>query len=283
MGSSNGSIGQNGQAAAADKPLPRAGLESGAPSPSSSLPPEIAAFRFTQDVARAAARRVFERLEEGVTEIDAASELEAELKRQGVRCWLHKPFAWFGDRTCFRNFWSDAHFLPSKRRLAKDDAVILDVGPAVDGFPCDYALSTVFGEDAEVAAMKAYCDTFKQRVVEMLARDRRGSSLFASVGREIAARGYEARHTRYPLRVLGHKLERFRFGDKLAIGRPFQLPFFLMTASQLRRGENPFLNEHERDAMTGVWAIEPHLGNGRVGAKFEELLWVHEGGAEWLL
>jgi hypothetical protein len=43
------------------------------------------------------------------------------------------------------------------------------------------------------------------------------------------------------------------------------------------------LNEHTRKLIEGVWAIEPHLGNERVGAKFEELLWVHKDGAEWLL
>jgi Xaa-Pro aminopeptidase len=247
------------------------------------FPPEVEAFRHTQSVARRAARRTFEGLEEGVTEREAAAALEAELRREGIRCWLHKPFAWFGDRTCFTGFRRATDFLPSRRRLKKDHAVILDMGPAIDGFPCDYAFSGVFGEDAEVAAMKACADGFMDKIIGLLDRDRRGFSVVRAVNAEIEERGYGVRHRKYPLRVLGHKLERYAFGDRLGVGFKFQFPFFLMTATQLYRGENPFLNEYKREALEGVWAIEPHLGNGRVGAKFEELLWVHKDGAEWLL
>jgi len=247
------------------------------------LPPEIEAFRHTQSVARRAARRTFESLEEGVTERDAAAALERELRAEGIRCWLHKPFAWFGDRTCFNGFNKSTDFLPSRRKLKKNDAVILDTGPAIDGFPCDYALSTAFGENAEVAAMKACADSFMESIVRRLDRDRRASSIVLSVNAEIEQKGYDVRHRKYPFRVLGHKLDRFAFGDRLAVGFKFQLPFFLMTAAQLYRGEDPVLNEHTRKLIEGVWAIEPHLGNERVGAKFEELLWVHKDGAEWLL
>jgi len=47
----------------------------------------------------------------------------------------------------------------------------------------------------------------------------------------------------------------------------------------------PFWNDRdecEHVAPTGVWAVEPHLGAGGIGAKFEELLVVDEDGVYWL-
>ncbi len=32
----------------------------------------------------------------------------------------------------------------------------------------------------------------------------------------------------------------------------------------------------------GLWAVEPHIGFGEVGVKFEELLVITEGDAHWL-
>jgi hypothetical protein len=35
-------------------------------------------------------------------------------------------------------------------------------------------------------------------------------------------------------------------------------------------------------APHGLWAVEPHLAEGNVGAKFEEILIIDENGARWL-
>lgn len=40
----------------------------------------------------------------GDTERAVAERLEAGLLRARVRCWLHTPYAWFGERTRFAGF-----------------------------------------------------------------------------------------------------------------------------------------------------------------------------------
>jgi hypothetical protein len=42
------------------------------------------------------------------------------------------------------------------------------------------------------------------------------------------------------------------------------------------------LNAHYEGKLEGLWAIEPHIGGPGFGAKFEQLLWVQDGKAEWL-
>jgi hypothetical protein len=53
-----------------------------------------------------------------------------------------------------------------------------------------------------------------------------------------------------------------------------------------RAGWSPLWNGGRRSAhppTPGLWAVEPHLGCGDVGVKFEELLVIHgDGTAAWL-
>lgn len=247
------------------------------------LPSDIAAFRYTQDLARAAVHRVFERLVAGVTEQEAAAELRAELRREGVRAWMHPPLVWFGDRTCFNGFRTGLEFFPTRRALRHNDVLILDVGPVHDGFPGDFALAAVFGADPEFDKMKAFTEAFKARILALLDRDRTGATLIRAVNREMEDAGYDVCHTRYLGGILGHRVKRFAFGGRVAQGMPFPLPYLLMSGAQYMKGRLAWLNDSCWQALEGVWALEPHLGNGRFGAKFEELLWVHGEGAEWLM
>src|SRR5438067_1126496 len=66
---------------------------------------------------------------------------------KGLWKYCRTPFAWFGDRTAFVNFWNDLHFFPSNRSLAWGLPIILDVAPIVDGYPADIGYSCVFGQN----------------------------------------------------------------------------------------------------------------------------------------
>lgn len=118
-----------------------------------------------QKLAYDCAETVFAELEEGMTEIEAAKMMKDHLDEHGVKKYFHRPFAWFGDRTLFKNFsrplpflrkktWKDLkfpdldhlfphfglEFLPTKRKLEKNMAVILDVAPVRGNFFCRYRL-----------------------------------------------------------------------------------------------------------------------------------------------
>jgi hypothetical protein len=140
----------------------------------------------------------------------------------------------------------------------------------------------VLGADPEYDAMVRFDESLRHRIVALLARRPTGRELVAAVGREIESAGYHVRHTMYPFAILGHRLERVRTWDRFTMGRPFQLPTYALHLRQLARGVMPLLNAQDRQPLEGVWAIQPHVGNGRFGVKFEDLLWVHADGAQWL-
>ena len=107
--------------------------------------------------------------------------------------------------------------------------------------------------------------------------------------RGIEASGSDVIHTRYPAQVLGHTLEGFPNWCSSAprIGTGFQLPLLLTYATglvlhHLLGTRYPFLNAGAPGRPQGLYAVEPHLGKGSLGAKFESVLLVDDSETRWL-
>ncbi|CAE6730488.1 hypothetical protein R69927_01793 [Paraburkholderia domus] len=122
---------------------------------------ELAQFREVQQLAYRCVESVGEMLLLGMTEKDAARLLTEWLQDHGVRDWLHKPFAWFGDRTAFEGFSGLSHmagfnlaFFPSSRRLEENMPVILDVAPILNGVIADVGYATCIGVNPILEQLK---------------------------------------------------------------------------------------------------------------------------------
>src|SRR5262245_59068655 len=102
---------------------------------------DLERFRSVQRLAYAAAEEVAGHLRPGMTERQAAKLLRTWLVDHGTDDWFHLPFAWFGDRTAFRNFKAPIQFFPSGRRLEEGMAYILDAAPVVQGATADIGFS----------------------------------------------------------------------------------------------------------------------------------------------
>jgi hypothetical protein len=89
--------------------------------------------------------------------------------------------------------------------------------------------------------------------------------------------------------VLAHRLERVEgLGAKLAFGgfgvRGLGAMLRSLTVGRIG-GWSPLwgpTSASDHAPTPGLWAVEPHLGAGDVGAKFEELLVITEHDAYWL-
>jgi len=114
------------------------------------------------------------------------------------------------------------------------------------------------------------------------------ASVYAAVDLLIEKQGYQNRHSKYPLGVLAHKVDATRPAPKrtfLGFGLPSLRSLAESTLHGLESRTSPFWSSGRTSrhrATPGLWAVEPHLGFGGFGAKFEELLVVTEGGAHWL-
>jgi Xaa-Pro aminopeptidase len=253
---------------------------------------ELEKFRGVQKLAYDCVQHVEKQLVAQMTEREAARRMHDYLAAHGVGQYFHKPFAWFGDRTAFVNFWSDLHFFPSNRRLAWGLPVILDVAPMVDGYAADIGYSCVYGRNDLYERMVLDLASYRTLILRGVRAERTLQQIYRDVDELIRSQGYENRHRRYPYGVLAHRVGRVAPSllDRLTVGG-FGAPALRWLANEGRtmRGgvthHSPFWNDKEQSAhraTPGIWAVEPHIGHQGVGVKWEELLVVTDNDAFWL-
>ena len=256
---------------------------------------DLQRFSAVQKLAYEVVEAVQARLKTGMTEKDAVQMLRAELQSRGVANNFHDPFAWFGDRAAFKNFWINIKFLPSKTKLQKGMPVILDIAPIVDGYSADIGYCFVHGGDPMVDAMDRTLLQVRDHILRAARAGKTMRAIYQEVDALIEAAGFVNVHRYYPHRVLGHRLGRIQTNalHKLRwLG--FGLPTYVKLTSRTwlakafpKLIETPLWNdgrECDHPLPEGVWAVEPHLAtpDQRVGTKWEEILVVTKDNAYWL-
>ncbi|TDC98419.1 M24 family metallopeptidase [Actinomadura sp. 7K507] len=247
-------------------------------------------FRRLQGLTYQAAEEVAAGLEPGVTERQAARRMRRRLADRGVDDWFHVPFAWFGDRTAFRGIALPHQFLPTNRRLEEGMPYILDAAPIADGYTADIGYAGCLGGNERWERLVSDLAVYRRLIVERVRERRTFADIYAEVDRQIVRHGHENRHRKYPGRVIGHQVGRVsgRLPRNVIVGA-----FGVRTAQTVGRelikerlqGRSTLWNGSRRSQhppTPGLWAVEPHLASGDVGAKFEELLVVTEDDAYWL-
>jgi Xaa-Pro aminopeptidase len=262
---------------------------------------QLSRFRDVQQLAYRCAEAVARELQPGTSEKDAAHELGQRLRAQGVRSFFHQPFAWFGDRTCFRGMRTPLDFFPSTRRLESGMAAILDVAPIHQGYAADIGYAFACGSNPVVEQGLADLVGFRSLILEQVNEGQTLGEIYRSVEDHLADLGYRNCHRKYPFGVLAHRVYRqpklamanrplLGFGVTTTVGLVGQIVASRLPAAlrkrvpRLRQG-SPFCNlgpgSNERPEP-GVWAFEPHIARDDVGVKWEELLVIDESKAYWL-
>ncbi|WP_250656303.1 M24 family metallopeptidase [Alkalimarinus coralli] len=254
---------------------------------------ELERFKEVQKLAYDSVQSVEQQLVPGMTEKQAAQLIKDYLDERGVDSYLHKPFAWFGDRTAFTGFWSDFHFFPTNRTLEVGMPVILDVAPTVAGYTADIGYSLSFGcEHSVLTEIKATLLQIREYILQEILAERTFKQVYQGVDRMIADAGFCNAHQIYPRRVLGHRVTKTHTSlyDNVSIFgfSARQLQWLVPGAIQgVFRQPSPLWNdlkESDHPPLPGAWAVEPHLASrdGQTGAKWEEILVITEDTAYWL-
>ena len=262
---------------------------------------ELARFREVQQLAYRCAQEVAAELNPGVTEKQAAAMLGESLHRHGVRQFFHQPFAWFGDRTGFAGIRQPLQFMPSDRPLELGMPAILDVAPIVDGYAADIGYSFSCGENAELETLLDALSGFRSLILDAVNARESLAEIYRAVEDLLADLGLRNCHRHYPFGVLAHRVYHqppvplgqtplLGFGLAAGLGLLAQTAVSRLPAKlsrlvpKLRQG-TPFCNTgpgSDEPPELGLWAFEPHVARGDVGAKWEELLVIEERRAYWL-
>ncbi len=241
---------------------------------------ELRGYLAAQQLARDAARHVAALIQPGWTEKHAAGLINTYLRDSGVKNFFHGAFAWFGDRARFRGIKTYSDFGASDRTIRENEIFILDVAPIFHGYTCDIGYTSSLGPNEEWAKAKAFLQSLRHDIPKFVANGMAGDELWKNLDQRILKAGYDNIHKHYPFAVLGHRIHRVKEGA-LPIG---VLNFGWQSYwSLLSRGLfGQLLSPQFQGDMTGLWAIEPHIGGNGFGAKFEEILVVEKGKARWL-
>ena len=241
---------------------------------------DLAGYRASQQLANDAAKAIAGLLTEGMTERQAADLLNTWLGDHGVRSFFHRAFVWFGERTRFngvRTYWD---YLPSKRVLRPNEVFILDVAPIHQGFVCDIGYTGSLAPHTELTKAKDFLADLRREIPKLFVGENTGGQIWEAIDRRILEAGYDNVHAMYPFSVLGHRVHKVRAKMPAANFINFGMQSYWEFLSRGLFGQ--LLNGNHDGPLTGLWAIEPHIGTPEFGAKFEEILVVDGSGARWL-
>ena len=103
---------------------------------------ELAILRSAQDATDGAFEDILDLLLVGITERQAAAQLELALSRHGADALSFEPIVAFGEHA------AEPHHHPCHRALAEGDVIKMDFGAMVDGYHTDMTRTVAFGEPA---------------------------------------------------------------------------------------------------------------------------------------
>ncbi|MBM9577846.1 aminopeptidase P family protein [Leptospira sp. 201903070] len=247
---------------------------------------EKAGFLKAQRLAYQCVTETEKEMREGWTEIQTAKRMEEFLKDHGVKVFLHRPFAWFGEHARFDGYKRFTQFHPGKKRLTSQESFILDVSPVVDGYIGDIGYSSSLVPNQELDLGMEYLLKLRKEIPEYFSSSMSASEIWWKIDRDAKENGFDNVHSLYPFAVLGHRVYKVHLPN-------FSFPLLPVSFASWfsLQGSYEFLThkvlpelltpDHEGDKI-GLWAIEPHLGRGKTGFKFEEILVVEKEGAYWL-
>ncbi|MGH8481536.1 MAG: M24 family metallopeptidase [Nevskiaceae bacterium] len=253
---------------------------------------ELARFREYQRASYAVLEVVAASLREGETEKDVTRRIRKRFHEQDVHHYFHVPVALFGDRTAYPGDFGQLGALPTGRKLEPGMPVILDAAPVYHGYTVDTSYATSFGDNPRVRELIEALRPLRDLILLRVRERASFRAIAREVDDEIRKLGYENCHRKHIAFVLGHRvtqvpdtwLHRRRIWG---LGVP-QAAYFIgktLGAQQFGGDGSPNWN-HTRTSdhppTPGLWAVEPHLGKGGVGAKFEEILVITESDAYWL-
>ncbi len=255
---------------------------------------ELEEFRRLQGVSYDVLCEVVGKLTPGVTERDATRWAMKGYRREGADRFFHLPVALFGDRTTLPDPWTTESFWPTDRVLEPGDPVVLDASPIFDGYVVDTSMSVTCGPEPSPAHAAAMADdlTYRVTVLEAVRSGATFREIAETVDADFARRGDRNCHRLHPEEVLGHRV--VRITDPSAVPPPDPsgfdptvLGWFIngIVAAQDHGAPSPTWSDRptsDHQPAPGLWAVEPHLGRGDLGVKWEELLVVEGNDAYWL-
>lgn len=248
---------------------------------------ELQSFRRYQRLSYQILEDAAQSLRPGDTEKTTTYEMRKAFHNAGAHNYFHVPVALFGERSAYPGEFGPFEALATDHVLQEHDTVILDAAPIFDGYTVDTSLAVNFGNSEAFDRIDRELPVLRNLIVQSVNEGKMFQKIAWDVDDYIHDRGFENCHRKHIGAVLGHlvtKATSRRLGSWSIRGLAVKQVSWFLARSRFS-GVTPNWNHTKvcKDvAPHGLWAVEPHLAEGNVGAKFEEILIIDESGARWL-
>ena len=226
-------------------------------------------------------------LRAGDSEEATVRKLRKAFHKAGAHNYFHVPVALFGERSAYPGDFGPFEALATARVLQEQDTVILDAAPIFDGYTVDTSHAFNFGNSEAFDRIDRELPILRDLIARSVNDGEKFQQIAWDVDDYIRERGFENCHRKHIGAVLGHlvtKATSQRLASWSYKGLAVKQVSWFLARSRFS-GTTPNWNHTnvcKGVAPHGLWAVEPHLAEGKVGAKFEEILIIDEDGARWL-
>lgn len=226
-------------------------------------------------------------LKVGDSEESTVRKLRKAFHKAGAHNYFHVPVALFGERSAYPGDFGPFEALATARVLQEQDTVILDAAPIFDGYTVDTSHAFNFGNSEAFDRIDRELPILRDLIASSVNDGEMFQQIAWDVDNYIRERGFENCHRKHIGAVLGHlvtKATSQRLASWSYKGLAVKQVSWFLARSRFS-GTTPnwnHTNACKGVAPHGLWAVEPHLAEGKVGAKFEEILIIDEDGARWL-
>lgn len=223
----------------------------------------------------------------GDSEESTVRKLRKAFHKAGAHNYFHVPVALFGERSAYPGDFGPFEALATARVLQEQDTVILDAAPIFDGYTVDTSHAFNFGNSEAFDRIDRELPILRDLITSSVNDGEMFQQIAWDVDDYIRERGFENCHRKHIGAVLGHLVTKStsqRLASWSYKGLAVKQVSWFLARSRFS-GTTPnwnHTNACKGVAPHGLWAVEPHLAEGKVGAKFEEILIIDEDGARWL-
>ncbi len=230
---------------------------------------DLRGYDRAQSFAKLAARTIAERVEVGMSERDATAVTYKVFAELGVRYHWHMPV--IGVAQGSTKFTSASRlirsFFGAKKRILKDgDVIFIDIAPFYEGYPSDFTLTHLHGQNERLKNMIDSALTLTRRISVHLREDMPSGKTWEWIKNEIETNcPYELRQ--FPISPVAHRFSKIPDNWK---------PFREVGTIHLFLMGSPILLRSSKINMRGLWVIEPLLVDRALdrAAKTEEIVFV---------
>ncbi len=229
---------------------------------------DLRGYDRAQSFAKMAASKIAARVEIGMSEREATEVARHVFEELGVRHHWHMPVIGAGPGST--KFTSAGRLVRSmvgakRRRVSGGDLLFLDIAPFFEGYPSDFTLTHLYGENDELQRLIDCALSLTRRISTHLREDMQAGATWAWIKSEVEQCPYE--WMPFPIAPVAHRFAK----------TPDRWPKFREIGTvHLFTMRSPILLPTAKTTMRGLWVVEPLLVDRRLdrAAKTEEVVFV---------